>query len=42
MMQERPSVAVEMVVFGIIKEDKLDLDAIYIQAKRWEGTVAVQ
>ena len=24
---------------GIIKEDKLGLDAIYIQAKRWEGTV---
>ena len=26
-------------VDGIIKEDKLGLDAIYIQAKRWEGTV---
>ncbi|GHO83297.1 restriction endonuclease [Dictyobacter formicarum] len=25
---------------GIIKEDKLGLDAIYLQAKRWEGTVA--
>ena len=25
---------------GIIKEDKLGLDAIYIQAKRWEGTVS--
>jgi restriction system protein len=24
---------------GIIKEDKLGLDAIYIQAKRWKGTV---
>jgi len=24
---------------GIIKEDKLGLDNIYIQAKRWEGTV---
>ncbi len=24
---------------GIIKEDKLGLDAIYIQAKRWEGSV---
>lgn len=24
---------------GIIKEDKLGLDVIYIQAKRWEGTV---
>jgi restriction system protein len=24
---------------GIIKEDMLGLDAIYIQAKRWEGTV---
>lgn len=24
---------------GIIKEDKLGLDAIFIQAKRWEGTV---
>lgn len=24
---------------GIIKEDKLGLDAIYIQAKRWENTV---
>jgi len=26
-------------VDGIIKEDKLGLDEIYIQAKRWEGTV---
>ena len=26
-------------VDGIIKEDKLGLDAIYLQAKRWEGTV---
>ena len=26
-------------VDGIIKEDKLGLDTIYIQAKRWEGTV---
>lgn len=24
---------------GIIKEDMLGLDVIYIQAKRWEGTV---
>jgi restriction system protein len=24
---------------GIIKEDRLGLDAIYIQAKRWEGSV---
>lgn len=24
---------------GVIKEDKLGLDIIYIQAKRWEGTV---
>lgn len=24
---------------GIIKEDKLGLDSIYIQAKRWDGTV---
>lgn len=24
---------------GIIKEDKLGLDAIYVQAKRWDGTV---
>ena len=24
---------------GIIKEDKLGLEAIYIQAKRWQGTV---
>lgn len=24
---------------GIIKEDKLGLDVIYIQAKRWEGSV---
>lgn len=24
---------------GIIKEDKLGLDAVYIQAKRWNGTV---
>ena len=24
---------------GIINEDRLGLDAIYIQAKRWEGTV---
>ncbi len=26
-------------VDGIIKEDKLGLDVIYIQAKRWQGTV---
>lgn len=25
---------------GIIKEDRLGLDVIYIQAKRWEGTVS--
>ena len=25
---------------GIIKEDKLGLDAVYIQAKRWENTVS--
>jgi restriction system protein len=24
---------------GIIKEDKLGLDIIYVQAKRWEGSV---
>jgi restriction system protein len=24
---------------GIIKEDRLGLDTVYIQAKRWEGTV---
>lgn len=24
---------------GIIKEDRLGLDSIYVQAKRWEGTV---
>jgi restriction system protein len=24
---------------GIIKEDKLGLDVVYLQAKRWEGTV---
>ena len=24
---------------GIIKEDKLGLDVIYVQAKRWENTV---
>jgi restriction system protein len=24
---------------GIIKEDKLGLDAVYVQAKRWQGTV---
>jgi restriction system protein len=26
-------------VDGLIKEDKLGLDVVYIQAKRWEGTV---
>ncbi len=26
-------------VDGVIKEDKLGLDAIYVQAKKWEGTV---
>ncbi len=25
---------------GIIKEDKLGLDVIYLQAKRWEGSVS--
>jgi restriction endonuclease Mrr len=25
---------------GIIKEDKLGLDVIYVQAKRWEGTAS--
>jgi restriction system protein len=25
---------------GIIKEDKLGLDSIYVQAKRWEGSVS--
>ncbi len=25
---------------GIIKEDKLGLDSVYIQAKRWEGSVS--
>lgn len=24
---------------GVIKEDRLGLDAVYIQAKRWEGSV---
>ena len=24
---------------GIIKEDKLGLDVVYLQAKRWEATV---
>lgn len=28
-------------VDGIIKEDKLGLDVVYIQAKRWSGTVGV-
>lgn len=27
---------------GIIKEDKLGLDVVYIQAKKWEGTVGRQ
>ncbi len=27
---------------GIIKEDKLGLDQIYLQAKRWDGTVPVK
>jgi len=27
---------------GIIKEDKLGLDVIYVQAKRWSGTVSGQ
>jgi restriction system protein len=25
---------------GVIKEDKLGLDIVYIQAKKWEGTVS--
>lgn len=29
-------------VDGIIKEDRLGLDIIYIQAKRWENTVPVR
>jgi len=29
-------------VDGIIKEDRLGLDAIYLQAKIWEGTVCRQ
>ena len=29
-------------VDGIIKEDRLGLDAIYLQAKRWEGTIGRQ
>jgi restriction system protein len=27
---------------GIINEDRLGLDVIYIQAKRWEGSVGAQ
>jgi len=27
---------------GIINEDKLGLDSIYIQAKRWEKTVPIK
>jgi restriction system protein len=27
---------------GIIKEDKLGLDVVYIQAKRWENTVGIE
>jgi restriction system protein len=27
-------------VDGVIKEDRLGLDAIYIQAKKWENTVS--
>ena len=27
---------------GIIKEDKLGLDVIYLQAKRWENTVPIK
>ena len=27
---------------GIIKEDRLGLDVIYVQAKRWEGSVGRQ
>ena len=30
---------VERRVDGVINEDRLGLDAIYIQAKRWESTV---
>ena len=29
-------------VDGIIKEDRLGLDAIYLQAKRWGGTIGRQ
>lgn len=29
-------------VDGRIKEDKLGLDEVYIQAKRWEGSVGIQ
>jgi len=37
---DEPSVEVVMKVFdGIIKEDRLGLDIIYIQAKRWENIV---
>ncbi|MBN2073606.1 MAG: restriction endonuclease [Actinobacteria bacterium] len=30
----------DCVIDGIIKEDKLGLDVIYIQAKKWEGVVS--
>jgi len=26
---------------GLIKEDKLDLDTIYLQARRWENPVTI-
>lgn len=26
-------------IHGIIKQDKLGLDVVYLQAKKWEGTV---
>ncbi len=35
----RWAVVAMKVSIGIIKEDRLGLDTIYIQAKRWQGTV---
>ena len=34
-MIKRPPIGLD----GIIKEDKLGLDVVYLQAKRWEATV---
>ena len=34
-----PDEGISQGIDGIIKEDKLGLDAVYIQAKRWEGKV---